>query len=124
LTPAAGWSGEQRISEPTIAALVAGELGVNDDIRSPDGPKTLAFDVFNGAVGFLTACQVAVQMIGAGKTGHAMVVPSDTESNSGGDAHSAYGRSETGSAVILPPTNGNEGFGRFVFRHYPECAGA
>ena len=120
----AGVYRDEFISEPAIAALVAGELGVNDDIRSPDGPKTLAFDVFNGAVGFLNACQVAVQMIGAGKTGHAMVVASETENNSGSDTHPAYGLSETGSAVILSPTNGDKGFGRFVFRHYPEYAGA
>ncbi len=120
----AGVYRDEFISEPAIAALVAGELGVNDDIRSPDGPKTLAFDVFNGAVGFLNACQVAVQMIGAGKTGHAMVVASETENNSGSDAHPAYGLSETGSAVILSPTDGDKGFGRFVFRHYPEYAGA
>jgi 3-oxoacyl-[acyl-carrier-protein] synthase III len=120
----AGVYRDEFISEPAIAALVAGELGINDDIRSPDGPKTLAFDVFNGAVGFLNACQVAVQMIGAGKTGHAMVVASETENNDGSDAHPAYGLSETGSAVVLSPTNGNKGFGRFVFRHYPEYAGA
>jgi amino acid adenylation domain-containing protein len=120
----AGVYRDEFISEPAIAALVAGELAVNDDIRSPDGPKTLAFDVFNGAVGFLNACQVAVQMIGAGKTGHAMVVASETENNSGSDAHPAYGLSETGSAVILSPANGNKGFGRFVFRHYPEYAGS
>jgi amino acid adenylation domain-containing protein len=120
----AGVYRDEFISEPAIAALVAGELGVNDDIRSPDGPKTLAFDVFNGAVGFLNACQVAVQMIGAGKTGHAMVVASETENNSGSDTHPAYGLSETGSAVILSPANDNKGFGRFVFRHYPEYAGA
>jgi 3-oxoacyl-[acyl-carrier-protein] synthase III len=69
------------ISEPAIAALVAGELGVNDDIESPDGRKTIAFDVLNGAVGFLNACQVGVQMIGAGKAEHAMVVAAETENN-------------------------------------------
>ncbi len=120
----AGVYRDEFISEPAIAALVAGELGINDDIRSPDGPKTLAFDVFNGAVGFLNACQVAVQMIGAGKTRHAMVVASETENNAGSDKHPAYGLSETGSAVILSPTNGDKGFGRFVFRHYPEYADA
>ncbi|OBK35653.1 non-ribosomal peptide synthetase [Mycobacterium sp. 1245111.1] len=120
----AGVYRDEFISEPAIAALVAGKLGINDDIRSPDGPKTLAFDVFNGAVGFLNACQVAVQMIGAGKTGHAMVVASETENNAGGDAHPSYGLSETGSAVVLSPTHGNKGFGRFVFRHYPDYADA
>lgn len=120
----AGVYRDEFISEPAIAALVAGELGINDDIRSPDGPKTLAFDVFNGAVGFLNACQVAVQMIGAGKTLHAMVVASETENNAGSASHPSYGLSETGSAVILSPTDGGKGFGRFVFRHYPEYAEA
>jgi 3-oxoacyl-[acyl-carrier-protein] synthase III len=120
----AGVYRDEFISEPAIAALVAGELGVNDDIQSPDGPKTLAFDVFNGAVGFLNACQVGVQMIGAGKTEHAMVVASEIENNSGSAGHRTYGLSETGSAVILSATSGAEGFGRFVFRHYPEYADA
>jgi len=120
----AGVYRDEFISEPAIAALVAGELGINDDVRSPDGPKTLAFDVFNGAVGFLNACQVAVQMIGAGRTGHAMVVASETENNSGSSGHPGYGLSETGSAVLLSPTNGSRGFGRFVFRYYPEYADA
>jgi amino acid adenylation domain-containing protein len=111
------------IAEPAIAALVAGELGVNDDIESPDGRKTIAFDVLNGAVGFLNACQVGVQMIGAGKTEHAMVVASEVENNTTG-GHPLYGISETGSAVILGRTGGTAGFGRFVFHHHPEHADA
>jgi amino acid adenylation domain-containing protein len=108
------------ISEPAIAALVAGELGVNDDIESPDGRKTIAFDVLNGAVGFLNACQVGVQMIGAGKAEHAMVVASEIENNTAEGDHPLYGLSETGSAVILGRAGGTNGFGRFVFHHHPE----
>jgi 3-oxoacyl-[acyl-carrier-protein] synthase III len=108
------------IAEPAIAALVAGELGINDDIESPDGPKTFAFDVLNGAVGFLNACHVGVQMIGAGKAEHAMVVASEIENNSVDGGHPLYGLSETGSAVILGRAGGTEGFGRFVFHHHPE----
>ncbi|HEY2502021.1 MAG TPA: amino acid adenylation domain-containing protein [Mycobacterium sp.] len=108
------------ISEPAIAALVAGELGVNDDIESPDGRKTIAFDVLNGAVGFLNACQVGVQMIGAGKAEHAMVVASEIENNTAEGDHPLYGLSETGSAVILGRAGGTDGFGRFVFHHHPE----
>jgi amino acid adenylation domain-containing protein len=108
------------VSEPAIAALVAGELGVNDDIESPDGPKTLAFDVLNGAVGFLNACQIGVQTIGAGKAEHAMVVASEVENNTAEGGHPLYGISETGSAVILGQTGGAAGFGRFVFHHHPE----
>jgi len=89
------------IAEPAIAALVAGELGINDDIESPYEPTTFAFDVLNGAVGFLNACQIGVQMIGAGKAEHVMVVASEIENNSVDSGHPLYGLSETGSAVIL-----------------------
>jgi amino acid adenylation domain-containing protein len=116
----AGVYRDEFVSEPAIAALVAGELGVNDDAQSPDGPKTLAFDVLNGAVGFLNACQIAIQMIGAGKTEHAMVVASEVENNTNESGHPLYGISETGSAVTLGKTGGAEGFGRFVFHHHHE----
>jgi amino acid adenylation domain-containing protein len=115
---------DEFIAEPAIAALIAGELGVNDDIESPDGRKTLAFDVLNGAVGFLNACQVGVQMIGAGKAEHAMVVASEVETNITQGGHPLYDISQTGSAVILGKTDGAAGFGRFVFHHHPEYGGA
>jgi amino acid adenylation domain-containing protein len=116
----AGVYRDEFISEPAIAALVAGELGVNDDAQSPDGPKTLAFDVLNGAVGFLNACQIAIQMIGAGKTEHAMVVASEVENNTAEGGHPLYGVTETGSALILGKSGGAAGFGQFVFHHHPE----
>jgi 3-oxoacyl-[acyl-carrier-protein] synthase III len=108
------------IAEPAIAALVAGELGINDDIESPYEPTTFAFDVLNGAVGFLNACQIGVQMIGAGKAEHVMVVASEIENNSVDSGHPLYGLSETGSAVILSRAGDTDGFGRFVFHHHPE----
>jgi len=112
------------ICEPALAAFVAGELGINDDVESPDGPKTLAFDVLNGAVGFLNACQVGVQMIGAGRAKHAMVVAAEVENNGPDSGHPLYGVNETGSAVILGWTGDTAGFGRFVFHHHPEYGGA
>lgn len=112
------------LSEPAVAALVAGELGINGDVHPPDGPKTLAFDVLNGAVGFLNACHVAGGMIGAGKTGHAMVVASEIENNSPESGYPLNGVSEMGSAVLLSRSDGAEGFGRFVFQHHPEYSGA
>jgi 3-oxoacyl-[acyl-carrier-protein] synthase III len=112
------------IAEPAIAALVAGELGINDDIESPDEPKTFAFDVLNGAVGFLNACQIGSQMIGAGRAEHVMVVASEIENNTVDSGHPLYGLSETGSAVILSRAGDTDGFGRFVFHHHPEYSEA
>lgn len=120
----AGVYREDFMAEPAIAALVAHELSANEDIESPYSPKTLAFDVLNGAVGFLNACQVGVQMIGAGKAEHAMVVAAEIENNSVDSRHPLYGISETGSAVILGRAYGNSGFGQFVFHHHPEYGAA
>jgi phthiocerol/phenolphthiocerol synthesis type-I polyketide synthase C len=116
----AGVYRDEYVSEPAIAALVAGELGVNDDLESPDDPKTLAFDVLNGAVGFLNACQVGAQMIGAGKAEHAMVVASEVENNTPESAHPLLGITETGSAMVLGHSDGTTGFGQFVCHHHPE----
>jgi amino acid adenylation domain-containing protein len=116
----AGIYRDEFICEPAIAALVAGELGVNDDIETSEDPKTFAFDVLNGAVGFLNACHVAVHMIGAGKAEHAMVMASEVENNVPGSDHPPYGLNETGSALILGSTDGTAGFGQFIFHHRPE----
>ncbi len=120
----AGVYRDEFISEPAIAAFIAGDIGANDDIQGADGTKTLAFDVLNGGVGFLNACHVAVQMIGSGKVEHAMVVASEIENNTPESGHPLLGVSETGSAAILTNSDGTTGFGRFVFHHDPEHADA
>ena len=112
------------LSEPAVAALIAGELGINDDAQSPDGPKTLAFDVLNGAVGFLNACHVAAGMIGAGKAEHALVVTAEIENNTPESGHPLNGINQTGSAMLVSRSDGTEGFGRFIFQHHPEYGGA
>lgn len=123
----AGVYRDEFVSEPAIAAFLAGELGLNDDIRSPDGPKTLAFDVLNGAVGFLNACQVAGELLAAGDVQGALVVASEIENNDTGSAHHGLpllGITEMGSAVVLGSGDGTVGFGQFVFHHHPEHADA
>lgn len=120
----AGVYRDEFLSEPAIAALVAGELGINGVVESPDGPKTFAFDVLNGAVGFLNACHVAVGMIGAEKVEHAMVVASEIENNAPESGYPLNGISETGSAVLLSRSDDSTGFGRFVFEQHPEYGGA
>jgi len=120
----AGVYRDEFLSEPAVAALVAGELGINDEVESADGRKTFTFDVLNGAVGFLTACHVAAGMIGAGKTDHAMVLASEIENNTPESGYPLNGISQTGSAVLLGSSEGSTGFGRFVFQHHPEYGGA
>lgn len=112
------------LSEPAVATLVAGEVGINAEPESADAAKTFAFDILNGAVGFLNGCHVAAGMIGAGHTGHAMVLASEVENNTPDSGYPRTGIAETGSAIMLSPSHGPEGFGRFVFEHHPEHRGA
>jgi 3-oxoacyl-[acyl-carrier-protein] synthase III len=108
------------IIEPAIAALIAGELGLNEDALQPTAKKTFAFDVMNGTVGFLNACHVASSMIAAGVHKTALVVASEVE-NQEGDAVRSRGIVETGSAVILDGTGpSGPGFRRFGFSYYTE----
>jgi 3-oxoacyl-[acyl-carrier-protein] synthase III len=106
------------LCEPAVAAMLAGELGINSDARSPDDKRTFVFDVFNGALGFLNACHVAVQMIRVGKHKNVMVVASEIENNAALQPERLLGIKEIGSAVILDEaTDGRSGFGNFVFRY-------
>ena len=106
------------LCEPAVAALLAGELGINADARSPDDKRTFVFDVFNGALGFLNACHVAVQMIRVGKHKNVMVVASEIENNAALRPERLLGIKEIGSAIILEEaTDGRSGFGNFVFRY-------
>jgi 3-oxoacyl-[acyl-carrier-protein] synthase III len=109
------------IQEPAIAALIAGELKMNDIIESEQDKKTFTFDVFNGSLGFLNACQVADQLIRAGTFATAMIIASEVEMNAEVFPEDELGVQETASAVILEraPDNG-QGFGRFLFRYFTE----
>ena len=109
------------ICEPAIASLVAGSLKMNDAPESQEDKKTLAFDTFNGAIGFLNACYVATRMIAAGKAKKAMVVASEIENNAKTRPTELLGIMETGSAVILDESSdGKTGFGNFVFKYFPD----
>ncbi|UCH94439.1 MAG: 3-oxoacyl-ACP synthase [Candidatus Aminicenantes bacterium] len=106
------------LCEPAIATLLAGELGINADIKSPDQKKTLAFDVFNGGLGVLNACYVATRMIRAQKLKYAMIIASEIENNAKVLPDQPLGLQETASALILEQSakdNESVGFGQFSF---------
>lgn len=109
------------VLEPAYAALLAGELGMNATGTGPDDQKTFAFDVFNGALGFLNACYVAQQMIAAGKYQTAMLVTAEHENNAVLFPAEQVGIRETASAFILDvhPVDGR-GFSRFLFGYHEE----
>jgi 3-oxoacyl-[acyl-carrier-protein] synthase III len=111
------------IMEPAIAALLAGRLEMNATLPAPG--ETLAFDIFNGSIGFLNACYIAQQMIGAGKCKRAMIVASEIENNAGLFPDKLTGVCEAASAIILDahPMAG-KGFSRILFNYHEESINA
>ncbi len=107
-------------SEPALAAMAAGRLGINHQGPAADGEKTLAFDLINGAVGPLNACLAAAQWIASGRASRALVMASEVENNARFGPDALIGLRETGSALLLEESTSREGFGRFVFRAFPD----
>ncbi len=121
----AGVYRNEYISEPAIAAMLAGALGINDAIASQDERKTFAFDVLNGSLGFLNACHVAATLIGVGRFRRALVAAAEIENNAHVRPHALRGVRETASALVLEDGGeGGTGFGRFHFADFPEHVGA
>ncbi len=107
------------ILEPAYATLLAGALNMNAIPADDSENKTLAFDIFNGAVGFLNACHIAQQMIATGKCQSAMIVTAEVENNAKWFPSELLGIREIASAIILDtatPTSG--GFSDFLFKHH------
>ena len=104
--------------EPAYAALLAGELDINAATPTPNHHKTLAFDVFNGAVGFLNACYVTQQMLAIGTCKTAMIVAAESENNADWYPDALLGIRETASAMILDAhPSADKGFSRFHFKY-------
>ncbi len=111
------------LTEPALAALLAGDLKLNADQAAIDPVKTFAFDLLNGSIGFLNACHLICEMGRAGKIERAMVVASEIENNADVPGQDNLGITEMASAVILSESeDGETGFHAFRFDHYPEFA--
>lgn len=109
------------MTEPALAALLAGDLDINADQHAEDPVKTFAFDMLNGSLGFLNACHLICEMGRAGKIERAMVVASEVENNADLEGQSKLGITEMASAVVLSESDdGETGFHAFQFDHYPE----
>jgi 3-oxoacyl-[acyl-carrier-protein] synthase III len=113
------------IGEPAVAAMIAGQAKLNDAGVSAAGKKTFAFDLLNGALGFLNGCCVGAGMIQAGDYRTVMVVASEIENNARIPGAPRRGVAEAGSAVILDHSpDGAVGFGTAVFMSFPQYADA
>jgi len=106
--------------EPAYAALLAGKLEMNDSIGAGEN-KTFAFDIFNGAAGFLHACCVAEQFLLQDPGSKGLIVAAETENNTLESAERS-GICEMASAVILDKAPGaTQGFSRYLFRYDTEA---
>jgi 3-oxoacyl-[acyl-carrier-protein] synthase III len=109
------------IAEPAIATFIAGELKINDDVKSISDRKSLAFDVYNAALGTLNACDVATKMIQSGKFRRALVTASEYDLNAAPFPDFPLPSLEAGSAMLLEVSpDGRAGFGRFVYHYATE----
>ena len=67
---------------------------------------------------YAAACWIA-----AGRASRALVLASEVENNARFGPNALIGLEETGSALLLEQSTSGEGFGRFVFRAFPERVG-
>lgn len=112
---------DELISEPAIAALVAGDLNINADIQTQQQKKTFAFDLFNGSIGTLNACYAAIGLMKSQKVKNALIVTSEVENNRDMPYDELAGIEETGSTLVLDESpDGKTGFGQFVFKYFSE----
>jgi 3-oxoacyl-[acyl-carrier-protein] synthase III len=113
---------DEFLSEPAVAAILAGELKMNDDRPVESGARTLAFDVSDGARGPLTACALISDQIRSGMIQRGMVTSSEIENNP--SSISQRGLLEMGSAIALERCEKGYGLGAFWFASFPQYAGA
>ncbi len=113
---------EEFLCEPAVAALIAGKLELNPNAQANDEDKTFAFDVINGAVSFLNACQNGAAMVSSGKVRNAMILASEIENNADHPGRQLLGLKEIGSAAILDetPEGEEDGFVSFYFRYFTD----
>lgn len=107
------------ITEPALAATIAGDLKINVSGYNPDGQSTFCFDVLNGNIGTFNAIQIASEYIRTGKTKNALVVASEIDYNKDND-HPRASPNEMGSALLLSRDDStNSGMGKFVNHSSP-----
>lgn len=111
---------DRLLSEPAVASIVAGELDMTPASASRRYSK-LAFDIADGAIGFLKACHCAAQLIDAGRARRVLVVTSESQGNPAVSLNGGSPIATAASAALLErcDENGN-GFQYFAFDSCPE----
>ncbi|MGB5927102.1 MAG: amino acid adenylation domain-containing protein, partial [Cyclobacteriaceae bacterium] len=118
-----GINREEYMYEPAISTFIAGHFRANasvDDVRQ--GGNTFAFDLMNGAAGFLNTCHVMQQMAQTGRSRKVLITTGEVDNNKRylgeEDALPIY---EGGAAMVLElDESGEKGFGEFEFATHTE----
>lgn len=110
--------------EPAMAALLAADLGLDMVHAADRQQRRLAFDVFNGSVGFLHACYLASQLMRARGLDRVMIATAEIENNSRVFPERVRGLAEMGGALVLETHSGAGGLGGFHLRSFAEHLGA
>jgi len=112
-------------AEPAFASFVQNDLQINHEYKNFFDTKTLSFDILNGALGFLNACQVAGAMIVSGKAKTALIVSGDVVDLVINDKGSAPGFRVTGTAMLLDQVPDEEsGFDKIFIKRFDDYMGA
>ena len=112
---------DNNLCEPSVAALIQHELGINlNPLKYPVQSHTFSFDLMNGACGMLSALQVVDAILNAKGLTRALIVS--------GDCHPSTKSAEdfpihhAGAALLLERSS-TEGFSRFAFQTTPSFEG-
>lgn len=107
-------------AEPATAAFVASALKTNDAEVDLDH-ATLAFDLSQGGTGFLTACELARQLIAARESRRVLLTSAEMDPNPGPDSPFAAWLRCSGVAVLVDPSpDADRGLGSVLIRRFPE----
>jgi len=102
------------VIEPAIAAFLAGELRINDTSRDAER-RTLAFDVNDGANGFLSACHITARALNHGTIATGLVVVAEGDVPYESDAPRVSPGASAALLTISPDETGFSAFGSYEF---------
>ncbi len=106
---------DQNMAEPSMAALIQKDLGMNPDyIKAGTGKDAFSLDLMNGGIGTLNAFQVANSFLEGGSVRYALILGADAHPSNKDVKEFPY--ATLGSAVLLGKgKDGKRGFQSFSF---------
>jgi 3-oxoacyl-[acyl-carrier-protein] synthase-3 len=108
---------DENIGEPAIASLIQQGIKANPGVKE-DGQGTFSFDLANGGCGLVTAMNIVHNLMESEDIDVGLVVTSDADPVPG--TSEGYEFVPAGAAVLLEPSDTEEGFVGFKSETYPK----